>query len=123
MEGAKSNNTPRTPLPSCHVLSGVSKNDVGGQAGNFGYSRCCVKAQDSTMDLVIISHVINIKVKKGVLGYCALAIPVTWKSLHGLQRHALTALSTLYHLFHKIVDLGCMPEIGKHHMVGQMSIM
>lgn len=31
------------------------------------------------MDLVIISHVINIKVNKGVLGYCALAIPVTWK--------------------------------------------
>ncbi len=88
----------------------------------LGTPRCCVKAQDSTMDLVIISHVINIKVNKGVLGYCAPAVPVTWKSLHGLQRHALTALSTLYHLFHKTVDLGCMPEIGKHRMVGQMSI-
>jgi len=43
MEGAKSNNTPRTPLLSCHVLNGVSENDVGGQAGGLRYSRCCVK--------------------------------------------------------------------------------
>lgn len=33
------------------------------------------------MDLVIIGHVMTIKINKDALGYCALAIPVTWKSL------------------------------------------
>jgi len=61
--------------------------------------------------------------KDGVLGYCALANSINWALLQGLQRHALTALLILYHLFHETVGLGCMSEIAKEHVVYQSSIM